>query len=81
MRLAENGKYTFKVHAKLNKHQISKLIEEAFTVHVTSIKTINYSGGVKTTLMRRKRVVKPFKKAIVTLKEKEKIDIFEKAKK
>ena len=81
MRLAEEGKYTFKVGKSLNKHKIKRLISEAFDVHVTGVRTINYSGGVRTTPMRRKKVIKPYKKAIVTLREKEKIDVFEKAKK
>nr|AKQ04350.1 50S ribosomal protein L23, large subunit ribosomal protein L23 [uncultured Microgenomates bacterium Rifle_16ft_4_minimus_5036] len=74
---AKVGKYTFKVDRGLTKHQIKKLIEEAFGVHVTNVNTINLRGEVKRTMAGRKKVVKPVKKAIVVLRDKEKIDIFE----
>lgn len=80
MQNAKEGKYTFRVSRNLNKFQIRKLIEESFGVHVVDIKTMNVKGEIKKTLYGRKKVIKPQKKAIVTLKEKEKIDLFEEGK-
>lgn len=74
---AKEGNYTFWVDRRLNKNQIRKLIEEAFGVHVIRVRTINVRGETKRTFQGRKTVIKPRKKAMVTLKEKEKIDLFE----
>ena len=81
LELANKGKYTFRVDRRLNKHQIRNLIEKVFKVKVTRIATIKTPGEVKTTLRRQKRIVQPGKKAIVSLKEGDKIALFEKAKK
>jgi len=80
LKLAEEGKYTFRVGLGLNKFQIKKLIEDVFGVHAVSVRTVKESGERKRT-QRGKRVILPEKKAIVTLKEKEKIDLFETKKK
>jgi large subunit ribosomal protein L23 len=81
LRLAKENKYTFYVDKHFNKHQIRKLIEEVFGVHVIDVKTISVPGEVKRTNRGRKRIVKPTKKAIVMLRKKEKIDLFEESKK
>lgn len=75
--LAKQGKYSFWVDRNLKKKEIKKLIGEIFTVHVISVRTMNYKGGVKTNLKRRKITVPDRKKAIVVLKEGEKIALFE----
>jgi large subunit ribosomal protein L23 len=75
--LADEGKYTFRVGRGLNKFQIKELVEKTFGVHVTNVRTINEAGETKRTIMGRKKIVQPGKKAIVTLKEKEKIGLFE----
>ena len=46
-------------------------------MHVVSVRTMNYKGGIKTNLKRRKITVPDRKKAIVALKEGEKIELFE----
>ena len=74
---AKEGNYTFWVDRRMNKNQIRGLVEETFEVHVTRVRTITVPGETKKTFRGRKVVVKPRKKAIVTLKEKEKIDLFE----
>lgn len=74
---ATKGNYTFWVDRRLNKYQIKKLISEVFGVTVVNVRTLNVAGEIKKTNMGKKRVIKPRKKAIVTLKEKEKIDLFE----
>ena len=77
---ADNGKYGFLVNPKANKIQIAKAIEEKFDVHVISVKTINHPGKMKTQFRKSGRFTgktAKFKKAIVTLKEGEKIDLIE----
>ncbi len=77
MRLAGEGKYTFRVERNMNKFQIRELIEKIFGVNVTRIWTVKVPGETKRTAKGRKKIILPGKKAIVTLKEKEKIDLFE----
>mgnify|MGYP001047662266 CR=1 FL=1 len=77
MNLAKKGKYTFKVGTGMRKFQIKKLINDIFGVTVKTVWTANIRGEIKKTLSGRKRKIMPFKKAIVTLSEKEKIDLFE----
>jgi len=79
--LAKQGKYSFWVGRKSNKMALKSEIAKLFGVHVVSVKTISTSGekgrnarGVKFSTIRNK-------KAIVTLKDKEKIDLFEQSKK
>jgi len=76
-RLKEKGnKYVFEVDRNANKIEIKKAIEEIFDVTVLSVNTINVLGKVR----RRGRTVgkRPdWKKAIVTLKEGDKIPILE----
>lgn len=75
--LAKKGKYTFRVGVGMRKHQIKKLVDEVFGVHVKKVWTMNVKGENKRTLRGRKKKVMPFKKAIVTLGDKEKIDLFD----
>jgi len=77
LQLAKQGKYSFWVGRNLVKKEIKKLIGEIFAVHIVSVRTMNYKGGVKTNLKRRKITIRARKKAIVVLKEGEKIALFE----
>lgn len=79
--LAKDGKYSFWIDKNLIKSQIKKAVENVFAVHVTSVRTIKYKGGIKTNLRKRKIKVPERKKTIITLKEGEKIDLFETKKK
>lgn len=77
---ADKGKYGFLVNPKANKIQIAKAIEEKFNVHVIDVKTINHPGKMKTQFRKSGRFTgktAKFKKAIITLKEGEKIELFE----
>jgi large subunit ribosomal protein L23 len=78
---AKNGNYIFFVDRNLNKSQIKRLINKTFDVNVVSVRTINVSGAKKRTFRGRKKIIMPKKKAIVRLKDKEKIDLFEEKKK
>ena len=76
----DKGKYGFLVNPKANKIQIAKAIEEKFNVHVTEVKTINHPGKTKTQFRKKGRFTgktAKYKKAIITLKEGEKIELFE----
>lgn len=76
MKLSEQGKYVFLVNAKVNKIKIQKTIEKIFNVKVKKVRVINYQ---KRTRGRSKlKSVRPkFKKAIIDLKEGQKIPLFE----
>lgn len=78
--LQEKGIYAFEVDLKSNKIDIARAIQKKFNVTVTNVRTMNYKGKLKTQLTRRGRFTgktSHFKKAIVTLKEGDKIDLFE----
>ncbi|GBD87146.1 50S ribosomal protein L23 [bacterium BMS3Abin03] len=76
----EQNKYGFIVNPRANKIQIAKAVSEKFEVHVIDVKTLNHQGKTKTQFRKSGRYTgktAKFKKAIVTLKKGEKIDIFE----
>lgn len=64
--------YAFEVDRTASKDQIKKAIEAAFRVKVASVRTM-ISRGRKT----RMSTAKPWKKALVKLKQGEKISVFE----
>ncbi len=77
---ADKGKYGFLVNPDSNKIEIAKAIEKKFNVHVVSVRTINHPGKMKTQFRKSGRFVgrtSKFKKAIITLKKGETIEIFE----
>jgi large subunit ribosomal protein L23 len=77
---ADKGKYGFLVNTKANKIEIANAIEKKFNVHVVSVRTINHPGKTKTQFRKSGRFVgktPKYKKAIVTLKEGETIELFE----
>lgn len=78
---AKEGVYTFWIEVRSNKHQARQLIEKTFGVHVRTVRSINYKGGIKRNLKGVIQKVKPRKKIFVTLKKDEKIDLFEEKKK
>ena len=70
----KQNKYVFRVSPKANKIQIKNAIERLFEKTVVDVNTCNYAGKEKRLrgpLGRRPR----WKKAIVTLKEGDKIDL------
>jgi large subunit ribosomal protein L23 len=75
-RLRETNCYQFEVAKKANKRQIKEAVEKLFNVNVTGVKTANFRGkpkrmgisfGYKT----------GYKKATVTLKAGQKIELIE----
>ena len=72
--LSKFNKVVFKVHKGASKNSIKKSIEKIFKVNVMKVNTINLKG--KTKLVRNKKAYKPgYKKAIVTLKKGQNIDL------
>ena len=68
------NKIMFKVHERANKKNLKKNIEKIFKVNVTKVNIINKKTRFKIT--RGKRVkVKGYKKAIITLKKGQNIDL------
>ncbi len=70
------GKYAFEVNNEANKKQIKDAVEKAFKVTVTTVNVINIPAGTRR-VGRRQVVVPAMKKAIVTLKAGDKIQLFE----
>jgi large subunit ribosomal protein L23 len=74
--LLDEGRYTFVVHPDTNKTEIKQAVQAIFGVQVVSVNTLNRKG-------KRKRFGLKFgtrkntKRAVVTLAEGERIDIFE----
>ena len=72
--LSEFNKVVFKVHRGSNKSSIKKSIEKIFKVNVVKINTIKLKGKIK--MVKNKKASKPgFKKAIITLKKGQSIDL------
>jgi large subunit ribosomal protein L23 len=69
------GQYTFEVYGHANKHQIAQAVEETFKVSVRRVNTQNYRGKNKRSRQGRPSVGSDFKKAIVTLKAGDKIEL------
>lgn len=73
--LLDEGKYTFVVSPEANKTQIKQAVEEVFRVKVTEVNTLNRQGKRRRTRFGWGK--RPdTKRAIVTLAEGDRIDIF-----
>ena len=72
--LSAQNKIVFKVHQKANKKNLKKNIEKIFKVNVTKINIINKQTREKITRGRKIKVI-GYKKAIVTLKKGQNIDL------
>ncbi len=72
--LSEQNKIIFKVNKGANKKNLKNNIEKIFKVNVTKINIINKKSRIKITRGKKIRV-KGFKKAIITLKKGQNIDL------
>ena len=72
--LSEQNKIVFKVPVSANKTNLKKNIEKIFKVNVTKINIINKQNRIKITRGKKVRV-SGFKKAIITLKKGQSIDL------
>lgn len=67
-------KYTFEVDPRANKIEIRKAVEDIFKVKVRKVNTMNFKGK-KRAFGRYVGKISDWKKAIVTLREGEKIEL------
>ncbi|MEY2879278.1 MAG: hypothetical protein RLZZ15_1658 [Verrucomicrobiota bacterium] len=72
---AELGQYTFEVYYEANKHQIAQAVEETFKVTVRRVNVQNYRGKNKKGRSGQPSKTSDYKKAIVTLKAGDKIEL------
>ena len=80
--LSEQNKFTFEVHPQATKIMIKAAVEDAFQVNVLDVHTLNVKPKAKTRMIRRGagRIhgsSRSVKKAVVTVKPGQRIDIFE----
>ena len=68
------NKIVFKVHKNANKKNIKNNIEKIFQVNVTNVNIINKQNRTKLTRGRKVKI-SGFKKAIITLKKGQNIDL------
>ena len=74
--LMEQGKYTFRVPLAATKIQIRQAVEQIFKVKVQAVNTMRYEGKLKR-MSRTQGRRSDWKKAVVTLKPGEAIELFE----
>ena len=74
--LMEQGKYTFRVPLAATKIQIRQAVEQIFKVKVQDVNTMRYEGKLKR-MGRTQGRRSDWKKAVVTLKPGEAIELFE----
>ncbi len=74
--LQSQGKYAFEVAREANKHQVREAVEVTFKVRVARVNIMTVPG--KQHRVGRQQVLSPsWKKAIVTLKSGDNIELFE----
>tara|TARA_B100000686_G_scaffold350298_1_gene445871 strand:+ start:1779 stop:2072 length:294 start_codon:yes stop_codon:yes gene_type:complete len=72
--LSQFNKIVFKVNKNATKKSIKKSVEKIFKVNVIKVNTINLKG--KSKMVRNKKIFKSdYKKAIITLKKGQSIDL------
>jgi len=72
------GGYLFQVDRQARKEEIKRAVEKFFKVEVIGVKTMNVVGKKRRTLRTKKQTKGAnWKKALVFLKEGDKIDLFE----
>ena len=76
-RLIGEDKYLFAVHLRANKHQIKEAVEIAFNVKVASVNVMIMKEKQRKTRTGRLTLGKTWKKAVVTLEEGHKLELFE----
>ena len=72
--------YAFEVYPLANRIEIARAVEKKFNVTVTNVRTMVHKGKSKSQITRYGRFAgrtSHWKKAIVTLKEGEKIEFFQ----
>ncbi len=79
IQVVKANQYTFQVNPKANKRQIADALEHIFKkdkIQVVRVNTMNYEGKPKRVMGRMRTGKKPdWKKAIVTLRDGDKIEL------
>jgi large subunit ribosomal protein L23 len=76
--LMEVGTYVFVVDPRASKVEIRRAVEDAFNVHVTRVNTLTRKGKKRRDRKTRRVGYRPtVKRALVTLVEGDRIDVFE----
>jgi len=74
--MSVENRFLLEVAPDARKPQIAAAAEKAFGVHVLAVRTINQKGGLKYIRGTRRTAVEPtWKKAIVTVKAGERIEL------
>jgi large subunit ribosomal protein L23 len=73
---AEQSRYTFKVAPTANKIEVRDAVERLFKVHVRDVRVMNYLGKMRR-MGRFEGRRSDWKKAVVTLKQGERIESLE----
>ena len=73
--MAESGKYVFEVADSATKTRIKEAVELAFGVAVAQVNVMSVKGKVKR-YGRKPKALRSWKKAVVTLREGDRIDLF-----
>ncbi len=76
-RLAGENKYAFEVLPHVNKVQIKEAVEKAFEVRVVDVNTMVMKGKARRTRGGRLKHRPDWKKAVVTLVQGDKLELFE----
>ena len=72
---AEYGQYTFEVAPDATKHTVREAVERTFKVTVTRVNIQNMPGKNKRSRQGRPSLTSEYKKAVVTLKQGDKIEL------
>jgi large subunit ribosomal protein L23 len=78
--LQERGQYAFEVELAANKIEIARAVEKKFNVTVVDVRTSRHKGKMKSQMTRKGRFAgrtPEWKKAIVRLKDGDKIQFFQ----
>ena len=75
-RLSAENRYVLEVAPDARKPEIAQAVEKKFGVHVLSVRTVNQKGGLRYIRGTRRAVTEAtWKKAIVTVKQGERIEL------
>lgn len=72
---ANYGQYTFEVYPSATKHTVREAVEQAFKVTVRRVNIVNHKGKPKRTRRGLPTTTSDSKRAIVTLKQGDKIEL------
>ncbi len=76
--LSEQGKYTFEVSQRANKIMVRRAVEELFKVSVTAVNVMHVAGRRRRSPRSRTYgMTRSWKKAVVSLGEGQRIELFE----